>query len=172
MAGEGLPQISGEKTYSNKSGAIGSVVGQFFGQMGAFFGCFFGIKGPDGQWPHAWWSFCFFGNATVGALSQAHTTTAKIVRSPEKMTLLNLWGGTVLTIPISEICSIRCRRSCGCNWFVVETTDKFYEERRASAGCCKCVVGKNVWITCAEQDAFKQDHGLTETGEIIGNPKA
>jgi len=166
IMGEGLPEISGEKTYDNKKKAIATCVGHFFGQLGAFFGCFFGIKGPGNQWPYAWWSFCFFVNAIAVFRSRANTTTAKIVRTQDSMTLLNLYGGMIVDLPVKEIVTIRCRKSCGCNFFVVEMTDKWYEEQLAQTKYCKCCVCKNIWITCSEQEAFKKDHGLAETCEV------
>merc|ERR1712007_116321 len=160
---------TGEKVYKNP-GAIGSIVGVFFSQLGPFFGIFFGTKGPDGEWPHAWWSFCFLGNA-FGSLGWfAPSQVYKIIRTPTTLVTKNIFGGSIMTIPLESIEDLQSGSNCCGKYISVKVTDAFYEEQKKKAGCCKCCVSKSMCLCLCGSDhaAFLQDHGLQGSGTVVG----
>jgi len=172
MNPSGLPASSGDKVYRNKF-VFGAVLGQFIGQLGPFFAIFFGTKGPDGEWPYAWWSFGLLGGAIAVPFATLNFSHAKVVRTQVGFTCYNLMGNVVNEIPLSEVVSIQVKSSCFGEYIALEMSDKNTEERKQAAGCCACFEGKQVSLCMSDMVAFKQDHGLTSGGQTttIGSAK-
>merc|ERR1712176_1193442 len=139
-------------------------LGMVLGQLGPFFGIFFGTKGPDGEWPHAWWSFCFFGSA-FGVLGwYPQSLTYKIVRTPSELIFKNLYGGKIQSIPSESIESIEEKKGwCG-KYIEVMKTEGFFNMEKAKAKCCKCCVCKTVTfcLGSTEYANFLRDTGMAE----------
>merc|ERR1712183_709826 len=100
--GRDLPPISGENTYMNS--AIPFVtLAVAFSQLGPFFGIFFGTKGPNNEWPYAWWSLCFFANFFGAFQWFGARQVYKVIRTSSELVFKNMYGGIIETIPVDNI---------------------------------------------------------------------
>jgi hypothetical protein len=113
--------------------------------------------------PHAWWSFCFLGQA-FGSLGWfGYPQVCKLVRTPSELIGKNIYGSCNSNWPVESIEDLSYG-SCFCGKYITITmTDAWVEETKATAGCCKCCVSKKNWFILNSSDhaQFLQDHGLT-----------
>ena len=156
---EATPATMG--TYHNpnvRAYAIGSAVGQ----LGAFFGCFFGIRGPNGEWPDAWWSLCFLGTAISQYFNMMNALPSEIKltennASPEgsykAFDFYNLYGRRVSVAPFPMIDSIEYTSRCCTKSICITWADAGYEKRRQCAGNWKCCVGRKCYFPLPPSDA-------------------
>mmetsp|Transcript_6405 Transcript_6405/g.14583 ORF Transcript_6405/g.14583 Transcript_6405/m.14583 type:complete len:172 (-) Transcript_6405:221-736(-) len=168
VKGTDLPAISGEKVYKCQMVILGMFL-VWLSQLGPFFGVFFGTKGKDGEWPHAWWSLCFVGNAFASFGWYGAAQTYKLIRTSTELICKNMFGGTIARFPLESIESLETVSGKCAKYISVTVTDQFYEEMRAKEGCCKCCVSKINFIPVSSsgQKAFIQDNGLSGDGTEV-----
>eukprot|EP00546_Thalassionema_frauenfeldii_P020928 CAMPEP_0178904374 /NCGR_PEP_ID=MMETSP0786-20121207/5665_1 /TAXON_ID=186022 /ORGANISM="Thalassionema frauenfeldii, Strain CCMP 1798" /LENGTH=176 /DNA_ID=CAMNT_0020575825 /DNA_START=21 /DNA_END=551 /DNA_ORIENTATION=- len=136
-------------------------------QLAPFFGCFFGIRGPDGQWPEAWWSLCFLPAAFGVFFSHLHWTPYKLVVEDEKIVAYNIWGIEVEGLAWSNIDSLDFKKN-GCwygNHLIVSLTESAYLARKECAGCCKCCVFKTFYLSLDNAEQFVDEYQKNVTNE-------
>lgn len=158
-----LPPLttSGGATYSIKHVYL-YLLGYFFGQSGAFFGCFFGIRGPNGEWPEAWWAFALLANAFILTHSQSRSMSAKIVRHADSIEYFNIWGRSIYgEIPLEKYESVGLKKGL-CSNVVIVKTDEYVQELKARYRWCSCCICKYSSYAVREIDQFASDHGLDE----------
>lgn len=168
VASANLPSIS-DKEYKNPF-VICATLLMMLGQLGPFFGIFFGTKGPNGEWPYAWWSFCFFGNA-FGSLgwfgsSQVYSVT----RMADEFILRNMYGSVIERIRVADIVSVEEKQNwCG-KYISIKKTQELVEQQRAKAGCCKyCFCESTCFqLKSADYARFVNDHKLEGSATVMG----
>lgn len=159
---EGLPK---EYTKSKIVIVLGSL-GIFFSQLAPFFGTFFGTKGPNDEWPHAWWSFCFFGSAfgTFGWFPQSQTYKIKCTK--DEFILENIYGGKIEKIPLSAIESIEEKTSCFGKYFSITKTEEYVNQEKDKTRWCSSCVCKTISFDVGgkNHENFLKDLGLATSG--------
>lgn len=130
------------------------------GFLAAFMGLFFGVKGPDDEWPYAWWSFVFLGIAFAVYYAILNSMPADIYlvrlksndNNHEKaFELYNYNGGLIATAPLSSIASVKLET----NWqgklydpcVAITWKPEAYQSRRsATAKPLQCFVGTSIRV--------------------------
>eukprot|EP00520_Triparma_pacifica_P016056 CAMPEP_0118634986 /NCGR_PEP_ID=MMETSP0785-20121206/1838_1 /TAXON_ID=91992 /ORGANISM="Bolidomonas pacifica, Strain CCMP 1866" /LENGTH=170 /DNA_ID=CAMNT_0006525995 /DNA_START=60 /DNA_END=572 /DNA_ORIENTATION=- len=129
-------------------------------QFGTFLGCFFGIRGPEDQWPWAWWAF--------GAIPwwAPFIFPAKIVRTPDAIQIVAYLFGVQETIKIDEIKELELAKSCCGVYVKAKFTDDSIKRQQEEAGLCKCCVSGSESLSFFSEIEFCLEHGIgKETNE-------
>ena len=156
-----VPPLEDRKVYHVKN-LYAKFFGHFMGQMGAFFGIFFGVRGPDNQWPYAWWAFSFFGGAIGSTYSVVTSTPARIERIGTTVEFFNIQGKSLYGGPMDlDTCeSVGVfQNSCGVYAQFVKTEERYEQLRRENAWC-KCCICKVSNFEISEIAEWSADHGL------------
>jgi len=166
ITSQDLPAMLGERVY-NHPGAFNLALGMFMAGFSPFFGVFFGIKGPDGEWPYAWWSFCFIFNGIGMMFAVMSNVPVKVVRTPDAFVITN-WLGKLIpqhahgpTLPLSSIETVASKQGCCGRYITLTFTDECVAQMKEKAGCRACCCSlKTLDLNLVEYQAFLQDHGL------------
>ena len=150
-----LPAMVGESTYEVKYVSL-SIFLFFLGQCGAFFGIFFGVRGPDNQWPYAWWAFGLLGGAIGATAGFASGVVKTVQRKSDSFDFINAYGKVFLSTTLEQLEEIKV--GSGKATFVL--TDEALAEFKQQNKCCACCIGKSRCFAFSNLDKFASDHGL------------
>eukprot|EP00542_Grammatophora_oceanica_P010628 CAMPEP_0194038258 /NCGR_PEP_ID=MMETSP0009_2-20130614/10511_1 /TAXON_ID=210454 /ORGANISM="Grammatophora oceanica, Strain CCMP 410" /LENGTH=188 /DNA_ID=CAMNT_0038680703 /DNA_START=73 /DNA_END=639 /DNA_ORIENTATION=+ len=166
-----LPSSSANSTFDyHVKGVLLMAFATAFAQLGAFFECFFGIRGPNGKWPEAWWSFCFVAVAIVQFFNYLQTTPAKItIRDNSTISFFNYYGkclyGGETELSVYEAFAIKSS-SCWGVGLVLIRTDEHMANMKEQHKCCAGCIGKEYCLALRDIAKFRTDFGLDDDGGV------
>jgi len=126
-------------------------------QFGAFLGCFFGTRGPEDQWPVAWWAL---GMIPWWAPFVFH---AKIVRTPDKIKFVSYLFGEQESIKLEDIEELELAKNCCGVYIRARFTEDAVKRKEREAGACKCCISRSESISFFSGKVLQEfclDHGF------------
>ena len=164
-----LPE--GERKVYKLNDVWSSTFWAFSIHSGAFFGCFFGIRGPTGEWPHAWWALGLLVNAFVQAYFHYRRKVARVERYDNQLEAFNNKGCLLYSVPLDNYETFTVKKGCG--KVVLIRTDDYVLQLKQKYGCWACCIGKKASFSVENVHAFCQDHGMINNiDKISGDEEA
>mmetsp|Transcript_60624 Transcript_60624/g.141221 ORF Transcript_60624/g.141221 Transcript_60624/m.141221 type:complete len:206 (-) Transcript_60624:69-686(-) len=159
VRGVDVPQATSERAYECP-GVIYLAFTTFFLVLIPFWPCFFAIKGPNGAWPYAWWSFVFLGIAGIYFWLVSFMAIATVTRTPQSFKFANACG--VATYPEAQLEDVELmtyQNGCWCSEYIEFTFTDDYVKRTSRCPCCYgCKKKLRFWLRDQEHVAFVRDH--------------
>ena len=158
VKGAAIPNITAEYTMF----PVWFIVCMMISQTSPVLGAFFGVRGPDGEWPNAWWAFGMLGTIVWPIFA----FPTKLRRTPDGLEWYNLFARQGAA-KLSQVDSITVLKGCCSTYVSLTYTEEFLQKAKTQAGCCKCCVGRTVgifFLQDKDMEAFCAHRSLTGGG--------
>lgn len=166
IAGKDLPAMTEQRTYTCVS-ASWRALGMFFSFLFLFLACFLGIRGPDGEWPVAWWSMCFLCSGIGLAFLAMRSSPATLIRTSSSLVGYNLFGSVLWDVSVSSMESLERRPGWFGRHLRITVSDKLLEKWKKQAGVFECCVRKCLCLDIDQWDDFLEEHGMQRLEEEL-----